>query len=75
MPRPGWTFLTGSPEAIREIERRYGVFAARSPDGTLDHTNLTSPIDSRGMLRVQYLGVRFNPDAFRNDLLSLLEKP
>jgi protein SCO1 len=50
------------------------VFAARAPDGTLDHTNLTSLIDPRGMLRVQYLGVRFDPDAFRHDLLSLAER-
>jgi protein SCO1 len=71
----GWKFLTGSPEAIREIERRYGMFTARAPDGTLDHTNLTSLIDPRGMLRVQYLGIRFDPDAFRRDLLSLVEKP
>jgi protein SCO1 len=70
----GWKFLTGSPEAIRGIERQYGVFAARAPDGTLDHTNLTSLIDPRGMLRVQYLGVRFDPDAFRHDLLSLAER-
>jgi hypothetical protein len=26
------------------------------------------------MLRVQYLGVRFNPDEFRRDLLSLVER-
>jgi protein SCO1 len=70
----GWKFLTGSPEAIRGIERQYGVFATRAPDGTLDHTNLTSLIDPRGMLRVQYLGVRFDPDAFRHDLLSLAER-
>jgi protein SCO1 len=71
----GWKFLTGSPEAIGGIEHRYGVYAARDPDGTLDHTNLTSLIDPRGMLRVQYLGVRFDPDTFRHDLLSLVEKP
>lgn len=70
----GWKFLTGSPEAIRGIEHRYGVFAAQTPEGSLDHTNLTSLIDPRGMLRVQYLGVRFDPEAFRHDLLSLEEK-
>jgi hypothetical protein len=25
-------------------------------------------------LRVQYLGVRFNPDEFRHDLASLIER-
>lgn len=71
----GWKFLTGSPAAIQNIERRYGAFASRSPDRELDHTNLTSLIDGRGMLRVQYLGVRFDPDEFRHDLLSLVENP
>ncbi len=41
----------------------------------MDHTNLTSLVDPRGMLRVQYLGVRFDSDEFRRDLLGLVEKP
>ena len=38
------------------------------------HTFLTSIVDQRGVLRVQYLGVRFDPEEFRRDLLSLLQK-
>ncbi|MFL5284024.1 MAG: SCO family protein [Rhodopila sp.] len=71
----GWKFLTGSPAVIHDIERQYGIFAARTQDGKLDHTNLTSLVDPQGMLRVQYLGVRFDPDEFRHDLLALVEKP
>ena len=41
----------------------------------MDHTFLTSIIDRRGILRVQYLGVRFDPDEFRRDLLSLIQEP
>ena len=66
------------PESIKriaDVERRYGVFAANSPDRELEHTTLTSIIDPRGRLRVQYLGVRFDPDEFRRDLLSLVERP
>jgi protein SCO1 len=70
----GWKFLTGTPAVIHDIERQYGIFAARTQDGKLDHTNLTSLVDPQGMLRVQYLGVRFNPDEFRRDLLALVEK-
>ncbi len=70
----GWKFLTGSPHTIQAIERRYGVFAARAPSGDVDHTNLISVVDSRGMMRVQYLGVRFDPDELRRDLLSLTGK-
>jgi protein SCO1 len=71
----GWKFLTGSMDAIREVEHRYGVFASRTPGRELDHTNLISLVDRSGMLRVQYLGVRFDPDEIRYDLLSLAGKP
>jgi protein SCO1/2 len=71
----GWSFLTGAPEAIREVTRRYGVFAAKAENGSIDHTFLTSIIDQRGILRVQYLGVRFDPEEFRRDLVSLLKEP
>jgi protein SCO1 len=71
----GWKFLTGSPAAIQSVERHYGVFASTSPGREPEHTNLTSLVDPRGMLRVQYLGVHFDPDEFRHDLESLVEKP
>jgi protein SCO1/2 len=70
----GWKFLTGSPQAVQAIEHRYGIFAAPAPSGDVDHTNLISLIDPRGMMRVQYLGVRFDPEEMRHDLLSLTGK-
>jgi len=66
--------LTGTPDAIRDVTRRYGVFAARTATGSIDHTFLTSIIDQRGILRVQYLGVHFDPEEFRRDLVSLLKE-
>ena len=70
----GWFFLTGSPPAIADVVRRYGVFAAKAENGNVNHTFLTSIIDPRGVLRVQYLGVRFDPEEFRLDLLSLVNE-
>ena len=70
----GWAFLTGAPQAIRELTRRYGVFAAKTADGDIDHSFLTSIVDRRGILRVQYLGARFDPEEFRRDLLSLAKE-
>jgi protein SCO1 len=70
----GWFFVTGAPDVIRDVTRRYGVFAAKAPDGNIDHTFLTSVIDPRGVLRVQYLGVRFDPEELRRDLLSLVNE-
>jgi len=70
----GWVFLTGSPAAVRDVTRHYGVFFAKKEDGSVDHTQLTTLIDADGQMRVQYLGWRFNPDEFRHDLLSLVDK-
>ena len=70
----GWAFLTGTPAEIREVERRYGVWSKKSPRGDVDHTFLTSLIDRDGLLRVQYLGVRFDPEEFLADLRSLLRE-
>jgi protein SCO1 len=72
--RAGWSFLTGTPAAIQDVTQRYGVFASNNAAGDVDHTFLTSIVDRRGFLRVQYLGVRFNPDEFRSDILSLLRE-
>ena len=70
----GWAFLTGSPAEIRDVERRYGVYARKNPAGDVDHTFLTSLIDRNGILRVQYLGVRFDPDELLGDVQSLLRE-
>jgi len=70
----GWTFLTGSPEAVRDVTRHYGVFFAKKEDGSVDHTQLTTIVDFAGQMRVQYLGARFDPEEFRQDLMSLADK-
>jgi protein SCO1/2 len=69
----GWKFLTGPPAVLREVERSYGIYAGKIA-GKVDHTFLTSLIDPRGSIRVQYLGVRFDPEEFRRDLLSLVDE-
>lgn len=70
----GWSFLSGPPEAVRDVVRRYGGYVAKTAEGAIDHTLLTSIIDPRGVLRVQYLGMRFDPAEFRRDLLGLVVK-
>lgn len=67
----GWAFLTGTPAEIREVARRYGVYYRKTPSGDVDHTFLTSLVDQSGTLRVQYMGIRFNPDEMLRDLQSL----
>ena len=46
----GWAFLTGTPDAIRDVTRRYGVFASKTTNGDVEHTFLTSIVDPRGFL-------------------------
>jgi protein SCO1 len=71
---PGWHFLTGETSIIHDLTRRYGVFAAKTADGDIEHSFLTSIVDRNGIIRVQYLGVRFDPEEFRRDILSLLRE-
>jgi protein SCO1 len=70
----GWAFLTGSPAEIQDVARRYGVVARKTARGDVDHTFLTSIVDPRGVLRVQYMGVRFDPEEFLRDLQSVLRE-
>lgn len=71
---PGWHFLTGTSAEIRQVMQRYGVYARKNARGDVDHLFLTSLIDREGMLRVQYLGVRFDPAEMQADLLKLLRE-
>jgi protein SCO1 len=71
----GWSFLTGEPEIVREVARRYGVAVAAGPEGQIDHSLLTTLVDRHGTMRVQYLGYRFDPEEFRHDLLELVNEP
>jgi protein SCO1 len=70
----GWAFLTGTPAEIQQVARHYGIYARKTPRGEVDHTFLTSLIDHRGTLRVQYLGVRFDPDELLRDLQALVQE-
>ena len=70
----GWAFLTGTPAEIREVAKRYGIYYKKTPRGDVDHTFLTSLVDQSGMLRVQYMGVKFNPDEMLRDIQSLLRE-
>ena len=70
----GWAFLTGTPAEIQQVARHYGIYVKKRPRGEVDHTFLTSLIDHRGTLRVQYLGVRFDPDELLRDLQALVQE-
>jgi protein SCO1/2 len=68
-------FLSGLLGTIKELTRRHGVLVSQAAEEDIDYTFLTSIVDRNGVLRAQYLGVRFDPDEFRRDLLSLAREP
>ena len=70
----GWAFLTGTADEIKQVTRRYGIYAKKMPRGDIDHTFLTSLVDRTGTLRVQYLGVKFDPEEMLRDLQSLVSE-
>ena len=70
----GWSFLTGTPSGIQDVVRRYGGFAKKIENGSIDHLFLTSLIDRQGRLRVQYLGYRFKPEEMLADVRALLRE-
>jgi protein SCO1/2 len=71
---PGWYFLTGVAADTGEVVRRYGAYAKKTDSGSVDHLFLTSLIDRTGMLRLQYLGTRFDPREMQRDLQLLLRE-
>jgi len=70
----GWAFLTGTKAEIREVAKHYGIYYKKTPRGDVDHTFLTSLVDQSGILRVQYMGVKFDPDEMLRDLQSLVKE-
>jgi protein SCO1/2 len=73
-PPSRFAFLTGDFDAIQKVVRGYGVYYGQKETGGIEHTFLTSIVDTAGTLRVQYLGVRFDPDEFLADLRALIEE-
>jgi protein SCO1 len=70
----GWNFLTGPPPVIADLTHRYGAFAAKDANGEVEHSFLTSIVDQRGIIRVQYLGTSFDPEEFRRDLVAVMNE-
>lgn len=68
----GWTFLSGTPAAIRSVAGDYGVVFRKTAAGEIEHNTVTSIVDRSGRLRVQYLGAEFDPGEMLRDIRSLL---
>ena len=70
-----WFFLTGDAKQIQALAKQYGVFVkAKKSADDVDHGFLTSIIDRAGIIRVQYMGVRFEPSELLADLQALVKE-
>ena len=70
-----WSFLTGDAKQIQALAKQYGVFVkAKKSADDVDHGFLTSIIDRAGIIRVQYMGVRFEPNELLADLQALVKE-
>jgi protein SCO1 len=70
-----WSFLTGDAKQIQALAKQYGVFVkAKKTADDVDHGFLTSIIDRAGVIRVQYMGVRFEPNELLADLQALVKE-
>jgi protein SCO1 len=53
-----WSFLTGEPERVRDVLKRYGVFAQPSAKpGEVDHVVVTLLVDAEGHVVKRLFGV------------------
>jgi protein SCO1/2 len=67
---PGWQFLTGTEEQIRQVKNDYGVIAIQAPDGwEIVHSMVIVLIDRDGMVRKTY----GEPDFPEKDMIGELE--
>ena len=70
-----WYFLTGDAKQIQALAKQFGVFVkAKTSADDVDHGFLTSIIDRAGIIRVQYMGVRFEPNELLADLQALVKE-
>jgi protein SCO1 len=71
-----WSFLTGDAKQIQALAKQYGVFVkAKKTADDVDHGFLTSIVDRAGVIRVQYMGVRFEANELLADLQALVREP
>ena len=51
-----WHFLTGSQNDLAQVWKSFGVTVKDHGNGQIQHTNLTTLVDAKGMRRVDYYG-------------------
>ena len=66
-----WHFLSGNREALAQVWKDFGVTVKDLGNGQIQHTNLTTLIDPKGIRRVDYYGDKWQEKEILKDLARL----
>jgi protein SCO1/2 len=66
--RPGWLFLTGTPEQIASVLKAYNLKIAREPDGSITHVTEAFLLDADGRQHRFYDGLQVRPTTIAGDI-------
>ena len=66
-----WAFVTGRPQAVREVWQAFGLTVKPRAKGVVDHPAWTFLIDGEGMVRYRYLGSLLEVETMLEDMRTL----
>jgi protein SCO1/2 len=66
----GWSFLTGEPDTVSKLVKRFGVGSLRQADGTIEHLVATFVVDGEGRIAERLIGLEHTPES----VVAVLEK-
>jgi protein SCO1/2 len=66
-----WAFLTGSPQAVREVWQPFGLTVRRVGERMVEHPPYTLLIDREGTARYRYLGETLDIETVLEDIRRL----
>jgi protein SCO1/2 len=66
-----WAFLTGSPQAVREVWQSFGLTVRRVGERMVEHPPYTLLIDREGIARYRYLGETLDVETVLEDIRRL----
>ena len=66
-----WHFLSGNRQALSQVWKDFGVNVKDVGNGQVQHTNLTTLIDQKGIRRVDYYGDKWQEKEILKDIARL----
>lgn len=70
-----WSFLTGPPDEVADVVKRFGVGTLRAADGSIDHVVATFLIDPQGRIERRWLGLENGVEERRAEIAALAGAP